>query len=171
MDAIDAIMTRRSVRRFSSEPIDDATVETLLRAAMQAPSAANEQPWAFVVLDDRVALDAIPAFSPYASGVREAPLGILVCADTRSLPFQGFWIQDCSAAIQNLLLAAHALGLGAVWTGVYPLEDRVAGFARHCRLPDRVVPVAFIVLGRPAERVAPQGRYSADLVHHNTWGG
>lgn len=117
MDALDAIMTRRSVRRFSSEPVDDATVRALLGAAMQAPSAANEQPWQFVVIDDRGALDAIPSFSPYAASVRGAPLGILVCADTRSLPFPGFWVQDCSAAIQNLLLAAHALGLGAVWTG------------------------------------------------------
>jgi nitroreductase len=171
MDTIDAIMTRRSVRRYSDEGIDDATVETLLRAAMQAPSAANEQPWQFVVVDDRAALDAIPAFSPYAAVVRGAPLGILVCADTRSLPFQSFWIQDCSAAVQNLLLAAHALGLGAVWTGCYPLEDRVAGFARHCRLPGGVVPVAFVVLGRPAETPAPQDRYDPERVHRNAWGG
>ncbi len=170
MDALDAIMTRRSVRRFSSEPVDDATIGALLAAAMQAPSAANEQPWRFVVIDDRAALDAIPSFSPYAASVRGAPLGILVCADTRNLPFSGFWVQDCSAAIQNLLLAAHALGLGGVWTGVYPLEDRVAGFARHCRLPDGVVPVGFIVLGRPAEEPAPQDRYSADRVHRNAWG-
>lgn len=171
METLDAIITRRSVRRFSDEPVDDATVRALLGAAMQAPSAANEQPWAFVVIDDRAALDAVPSFSPYASGVREAPLGVLVCADTRSLPLPGFWVQDCSAAIENLLLAAHALGLGAVWTGVYPLEDRVAGFARHCRLPEGVVPVGFIVLGRPAERPAPQDRYRADGVHRNTWEG
>lgn len=171
MEAIDAIMTRRSVRRFSGEPVDAATVETLLRAAMQAPSAANEQPWQFVVITDRAALDAIPAFSPYAAVVRGAPLGILVCADTRHLPFPFFWVQDCSAAVQNLLLAAHALGLGAVWTGCYPLEDRVAGFARHCRLPDGVVPFAFIVLGRPAETPPPQDRYSTDRVHRDAWGG
>ena len=170
MEAIDAIMTRRSVRRFSDEPVDDATVTALLRAAMQAPSAANEQPWQFVVIDDRAALDAIPTFSPYASWARGAPLGILVCADTRNLPFPGFWIQDCSAAIENLLLAAHALGLGGVWTGVYPLEDRVAGFARHCRLPDGVVPVGFIVLGHPAEHPAAQDRFRGDLVHRNAWG-
>jgi nitroreductase len=173
MEAIDAIMTRRSVRRYTREPVDDATVQALLRAAMQAPSAANEQPWALVVIDDRATLDAIPSFSPYAAVVRGAPLGILVCADTRSLPFPspGFWIQDCSAAIQNLLLAAHALGLGAVWTGVSPLEDRVAGFARHCRLPAGVMPVAFVVLGRPAEEPAPQDRFRPERVHRNALSG
>ena len=170
MEAIDAIMTRRSVRRFSDETLDDAAIEALLRAAMQAPSAVNEQPWAFVVIEDRIALDAIPSFSPYAASVLGAPVGILVCADTRSLPVPGFWIQDCSAAIENLLLAAHALGLGAVWTGCYPLEDRVAGFVRHCRLPDGVVPVGFVVLGRPAEKTEPQDRYRPDRVHRNAWG-
>jgi nitroreductase len=170
MEAIDAIMTRRSVRRFSDRPVDDATVQTLLRAAMQAPSAANEQPWAFVVIDDRAALDAIPSFSPYARWAKDAPLGILICGDTRALPFPWFWIQDCSAAIENLLLAAHALGLGAVWTGVYSLDDRVAGFVRHCRLPEGVVPVGFVVIGHPAETPAPQDRYRTDRVHRNTWG-
>ena len=170
MEAIDAIMTRRSVRRFSDEPVDDAKVTALLKAAMQAPSAANEQPWQFVVIDDRAALDAIPAFSPYASWAKGAPLGVLVCADTRNLPFPGFWIQDCSAAIENLLLAAHAFGLGGVWTGVYPLEDRVAGFVRHCRLPDGVVPVGFVVLGHPAEAQPPQDRFRGDRVHRNAWG-
>lgn len=170
MEAIDAIMTRRSVRRYSRQSVDGATVDTLLRAAMQAPSAANEQPWHFVVIDDRAALDAVPSFSPYASFAREAALGILVCADTRSLPFPDFWVQDCSAAIQNLLLAAHALGLGAVWTGVHPLEDREAGFAGLCRVPEGVIPLAFIVLGRPAEQPAPQDRYRPERVHRNSWG-
>jgi len=170
METLDAIMTRRSVRRFTDRPVDPATVRNLLGAAMQAPSAANEQPWQFVVIDDRAALDAIPSFSPYAGAVRGAPLGVLVCADTRDLVLPGFWVQDCSAAIQNLLLAAHALGLGAVWTGVYPLQDRVEGFVRACRLPDGVMPLGFIVLGYPAEAPAPQDRYREDRVHRNTWG-
>jgi nitroreductase len=171
MDALEAIRTRRSVRRFSDRKVDRAEVQTLLEAAMQAPSAANEQPWHFVVIDDRAALDAIPEFSPYAAPVRSAPLGILVCGDTRTLPFADFWIQDCSAATQNLLLAAHALGLGGVWTGVFPLPDRVEGFVRHCRLPDGVVPLAFVVLGYPAETPAPAARYHEDRIHKNTWGG
>ncbi len=170
METLDAIMTRRSVRRFTGRPVDDATVRSLLEAAMQAPSAANEQPWQFIVIDDRAALDAIPSFSPYAVWAKGAPLGVLVCGDTRDLPFGDFWIQDCSAAIENLLLAAHALGLGGVWTGVYPLQDRIDGFVRHCRLPDGVVPLGFLVLGHPAEIPAPQARYREDRVHRNAWG-
>ena len=170
METLDAIRTRRSVRRFLPDPVDEATLRSLLEAAMQAPSAANEQPWHFVVIDHRSILDAIPSFSPYASPVHDAPLGILVCADTRSLVLPGFWIQDCSAAIENLLLAAHALGLGAVWTGVYPLEDRVAGFVQHCRLPGGVVPIGFVVLGHPADYPSPEVRFRPDRVHRNGWG-
>ena len=114
-------------------------------------------------------LDAIPTFSPFASMVKRAPLGILVCADTRNVIVPGFWVQDCSAATQNLLLAARALGLGAVWTGVYPMEGHVAGFAKHCQLPEGVIPLAFVVVGHPAEESPAQHRFSADRVHSNVW--
>lgn len=169
METLDAIMTRRSVRAYTTETIADREIETLLRAAMQAPSAVNEQPWEFVVIRDRTLLDRIPDFSPYASMVKRAPLGILICADTRRLAIEGFWQQDCAAATENLLLAAHALGLGAVWTGVYPLEDRVAGFARLCRLPEGIVPFCFVVVGRPAHRTAAADRFLPERVHENSW--
>ncbi|MDK2974923.1 MAG: hypothetical protein PWP08_1294 [Methanofollis sp.] len=169
MDILEAIMTRRSVRAYTQEPVTDEEVETLLRAAMQAPSAVNEQPWEFVVVRDREMLDRIPAFSPHAAMAKQAPLGILVCADTRHLPMEVFWQQDCAAATENLLLAAHALGLGAVWTGVYPLEDRVEGFARLCRLPGGVVPFGFVVVGRPAHTMAPADRFIPGRVHENSW--
>ena len=110
MDALEAILTRRSVRRYTDEQIDAETTQKLLEAAMNAPSAANEQPREFVVIRDRERLDAIPTFSPFASMVKNAPLGILVCADTRNVIVPEFWVQDCSAATQNLLLAARALG-------------------------------------------------------------
>ena len=118
---------------------------------MSAPSAANEQPWEFIVIRGRTMLDAIPTFSPFASMVKRAPLGILVCPDTRNVIVPGFWVQDCSAATQNLLLAARELGLGAAWTGVYPMEGHVAGFAKHCQLPQGVIPLAFVVVGHPAK--------------------
>jgi len=136
MDALEAIHTRRSVRQYTDKPIDDETIQQLLAAAMSAPSAANEQPWEFVVITDREMLDAIPTFSPFASMVKRAPLGITVCADTRNVIVPRFWVQDCSAATQNLLIAAHALGLGAVWTGVYPMDGHVAEFTKHCQLPE-----------------------------------
>jgi len=169
MDTIDAIATRRSVRKYTDEPVRADDLRIMLEAAMQAPSAANEQPWEFVVIMKRELLDEIPNFSPYAHMVKKAPLGILVCADTRRLVIPGFWQQDCAAATQNLLLAAHSLGYGAVWTGVYPLEDRVMGFAQHCHLPEGVVPFAFIIIGRPAGTVPSEKRYREDRVHHDIW--
>lgn len=169
MDTIEAIRTRRSVRKYTDAPVHADDLRIMLEAAMQAPSAANEQPWVFIVITKRELLDEIPKFSPYAKMVREAPLGILVCADSRHLFFDGFWQQDCAAATQNLLLAAHSLGYGAVWTGVYPLQDRVTGFANHCHLPEGVIPFAFIVIGRPAQKVSPEKRYRVDRVHHEIW--
>ena len=169
MDALEAILTRRSVRRYTDEQIDAETTQKLLEAAMNAPSAANEQPWEFVVIRDREMLDAIPTFSPFASMVKRARIGILVCADTRNVIVPGFWVQDCSAATQNLLLAARALGLGAVWTGVYPMDGHVAGFTKHCQLPEGVIPLAFVVVGHPAEESPAQNRFSEHRVHSNVW--
>src|SRR5659263_253125 len=162
MDALEAIQTRRSVRRYVTRQIDDEIVEQLLSAAMSAPSAANEQPWELIVIKDREIVDGIPAFGPDARMTTLAPLGILVCADARNLIVEGFWVQDCSAATQNLLIAAHVLGLGAVWTGVYPMDPmdrRVIGFTKHCQLPEGVVPLAFVVVGYPAETPPKQNRF------------
>ncbi len=172
MDALEAICTRRSVRKYENREINDEIVEKLLAAAMSAPSARNQQPWEFVVIQDRDMLDAIPTFSPFAWMVAQAPLGILICGDTRNLPSPGFWAQDCAAATQNLLIAAHALGLGAVWTGVYPMDlrdGRVRGFVNHCQLPDGVVPLALVVIGYPTEMPAKQDRFTSRKVHENVW--
>jgi len=104
MDTFEAIHTRRSIRRYTNQQIEDGTIKKLLAAAMSAPSAANEQLWEFIVIKNRTILDAIPTFSPFASMVRDAPVGILICGDTRKAILPGFWVQDCSAATQNLLL-------------------------------------------------------------------
>lgn len=172
MDALEAIQTRRSVRKFEKREISDDIVVKLLSAAMSAPSAANQQPWEFIVIKDRDMLDAIPAFSPFAKMAAHAPLGILICGDTRNLVAPRFWVQDCSAATQNLLIAAYALGLGAVWTGVYPMDPtdgRVTGFVKHCQLPEGVVPLAFVVLGYPAETPPKQNRFNPYRIHTNVW--
>jgi nitroreductase len=169
LETREAIRTRRSVRTFTPDPVPQATVRALLEAAMQAPSAGNQQPWQFVVIDDRPLLDAIPAFAPYAPMCRTAPLAILVCGDLREVRHPGFWVQDCSAATQNLLLAAHDLGLGARWTGVHPRETLAAGFRRLLGLPDEVLPLALVVLGHPAERIEPVARFQADRIHTNAW--
>ncbi|MCX7817510.1 MAG: nitroreductase family protein [Syntrophales bacterium] len=169
MDALEAIFTRRSIRKFTSQPVSETFVETILRAAMSAPSAGNQQPWHFIVVDDRTLMDQIPTFCPYAAMCREAPLGILVCGDTALEKHQGFWVQDCSAATQNLLLAAHALGLGAVWTGVYPRNERVRGFRELLKIPSHVIPFAFVVIGYPAEHPQPVDRFRPDRIRRNLW--
>ncbi len=172
METLKAIQTRRSVRKYEKRAVSDEMVEQLLAAAMSAPSARNQQPWEFIVIKDRSMLDAIPAFSPFARMVAHAPLGILICGDTRDLPSPGFWVQDCAAATQNLLVAAHALGLGAVWTGVYPMsltDGRVIGFVKHCQLPEGVVPLAFVVVGYPAEMPQQQNRFERRRIHENVW--
>lgn len=169
MDALEAIQTRRSVRKYEDKEVDDWVVQQLLTAAMSAPSAANQQPWEFVVIKDRTMLDAVPSFSPFARMVTHAPLGILVCGDTRNAILSQFWVQDCAAATQNLLIAAHALGLGAVWTGVYPMEQQTAGFTKHCKLPEGVVPLAFVVVGYPAEIPSQPHRFDPNRIHTNAW--
>ncbi len=170
MDAMEAIMTRRSIRRYTGTPVPEALITQLLEAAMAAPSAGNQQPWQFVVIDDRELLDAIPELHPYSQMLKEAPLAILVCGDTRLARHSGYWVQDCSAATQNLLVAARALGLGSVWLGCYPNEERVAGLRRLLGLPDEVIPMALIALGYPAEEKGAAQRYNPERVHHNTWG-
>ncbi len=130
MDVLEAIFTRRSIRRFENRPVSPEIVEQLLKAAMYAPSARNTQSWHFVVITDRQLLDAVPTFHPYAAMIREAPLAILVCGDEQLEPRTAYWVENCSAATQNILLAAHGLGLGAVWLGIYPNSDRVEGMRR-----------------------------------------
>lgn len=169
MDTLEAIRTRRSIRRFQQKPVPDAVIEQLLAAAMSAPSARNSQPWHFVVLDDRELLDRASRINPHAWMAAQAPLGILVCADPDLEKSSGYWMLDCAAAVQNLLLAAHSLGLGAVWTGIYPRAERIEGFRQLLSLPEPVTAHSLIVVGYPAEQVAPENRYQPQRVHRNRW--
>lgn len=171
MEAMEAILTRRSVRRYTDEPIDAGLIDELLDAAMHAPSAGNEQPWHFVVITERTLLDAVPSFHPYAVMLRHAPAAVLVCADTRLDRYEGCWVQDCAAATQNLLLAAHARGLGAVWVGIHPRSEREAGMRALLGIPAEVVPFALVPLGHPAERPGRVARFDAGRIHTNGWGG
>lgn len=169
MDALEAILTRRSIRQFTDQAVSEAVVEDLLRAAMSAPSAGNQQPWQFVVITDRQILDAIPNIHPYSAMLKQAPLAILVCGDEELETHKGYWVQDCSAATQNLLLAAHARGLGAVWLGIYPRMERVTGLRKLLGLPEHVIPLALVAIGHPAEHLPPAERYNAVRVHRNRW--
>ena len=169
MDALTALFTRRSIRSFEKRAVSEEMIRTLLDAAMSAPSAGNQQPWQLVVLDDRRVLEKAAAAHPYAPMAAHAPVAIVVCGDTRLERHTGYWVQDCSAAVQNLLLAAHARGLGAVWTGIYPRSERVQAFQDLLHIPGEVIPLAMVVLGYPAQPAAPVDRFLAERVHRNGW--
>ncbi len=169
MDALEALFTRRSVRQYTAEPVSDEHVETLLRAAMAAPSAGNQQVWELVVIDDRRLLDAIPTVHPYARMCTEAPLAIVVCADPARERYAGFWVQDCAASAQNVLIAAHALGLGAVWLGIDPQGDRADAIRALLGLPEHIEPLAIVAIGHPRLQPAPEDRYDLHKTHHNGW--
>ena len=169
MDTIQAIMTRRSVRKYSGRDISEDLLNTLLAAAMSAPSAGNQQPWDFIVITDRAVLADLHRINPHAAMAGHAPLAILVAANLSRETRPGYWIIDCSAAVQNMLLAAHASGLGAVWTGVYPKLDRVNGFRELFNLPEHIMPHSLVVLGWPAETPKPVERFSEKRVHRDRW--
>jgi nitroreductase len=169
MDVMEAIHSRRSIREYSPEPVADAVVEELLRAAMQAPSAGNQRPWQFVVIRERALLDEIARVHPYAQMLTAAPVAILVCGDSRLERYPEFWVQDCSAATENLLLAAWARGLGCAWVGVHPLEDRIAEFRRLLGLPLEVTPLCLVPIGRPAVQAPKEDRYDPSRVRRDRW--
>lgn len=171
--AYENIMTRTSVRNYESDrTVGRDTVEMLLKAAMAAPTAVNKQPWAFVVLDTRESLDSLAEVLPYAKMLNHAPLAFAVCGDM-SLAIEGegrdFWIEDVSAATENLLLAAHALGLGAVWTGVFPSSERVKSVSERLGLPDNIIPLAVVVVGYPDGEHKPKDKWDPAKVHYNHW--
>jgi nitroreductase len=169
MEAMTAIFTRKSIRRYKPKPVSAELVTEILKAAMSAPSAGNERPWHFLVLTDRALLDEIPKFHPYAGMLKQASVAVLVCGDPSLEKYAGYWVLDCSAATENVLLAAHAKGLGGVWCGVYPTADRVANLKKLLRLPDQVVPFSLIPLGFPDENKQVEERFDPSRVHHNGW--
>jgi nitroreductase len=173
MDTFTAIHTRRSIRRYADRPVPDALVKRVLRAAMAAPSACNQQPWEFVIIDNLDMVREIANANPAALALETAPMAIAVCGNLkRELPLaKDFWVQDCSAAIQNLLLAAWAGGLGTVWLGGYPLPHLVEMVKDVLELPDHVIPLAVVALGYPAEDKQPVDRFDPVRIHRNRWQG
>ncbi len=169
MEALECLHSRRSIRKYTDTPISDADLKVLLDAAMAAPSAGNAQPWHFVVVRDKALLEQVHAFNPYAAMLGKAALGILVCADTREEKYPGYWVQDCSAATQNLLLAATALGLGGVWTGVHPISEREEGCRKLFKLPPEVRPLGLVALGHPEKKGEKLSRYNEAKIHSNIW--
>lgn len=167
---LDNIATRTSVRDYEARPVEKEKIEKMLRAAMAAPTAMNKQPWHFVVVDQRNVLDALAGANPYAKMLKKAPLAIVVCGNTDKMIEGGgrdFWIQDASAATENLLLAAHAMGLGAVWTGAYPSEERCISISKVLSLSDNLIPLNMIVVGYPAEHPQPKQKFKEENISYN----
>ena len=169
MDALEALLSRRSIRKYTSEPVPDELITKILEAAMSAPSAANEQPWHFIVIRDREVLDAIPRFHPYTAMLKHAQVAILVCSDMRLDMCDGYWVQDCSAASENILIAAHASGLGAVWTGIFPTKDRVDNMKKLLGIPDDIIPLSLIPIGYPDESKPAAKRFNESRIHIDKW--
>jgi len=168
-DALECIMSRTSVRKYSGRVVSDSIVETMLRAAMAAPTAVNKQPWSFIVVRNKVMLDSIAREFPNASMAADASLAVIVCGDMalamdKDTPSRGNWTLDCSAATENLLLAAHALGVGAVWCGIYPTQERMDKMSQMFGLRNGKIPFAVVPVGYPADENAPKDKWNADKV-------
>ena len=169
MDTFEAISTRRSIRKYTGNPVNEEMIQKILAAAMMAPSAGNEQPWQFLVLRRKETLRAISQAHPYADMAEHADAAILVCADMTRVKHREYWSQDCAAATQNMLLAAHALGLGAVWVGVYPRERRVEEIRSVIPLPDQIIPFSLVPVGHPAEKKEAEHRFDESRIHRESW--
>jgi len=165
----DPVLERRSIRRYTGKDVDEKDVRKVLEAAMAAPSAGNERPWHFVVLRDRKLLEGVMDVHPYAQMLRQSPVAVLVCGDPSLEKYKGFWVQDCAAATENMLIMATQLGLGAVWLGIHPIEERVHGLRLLLGIPQDIVPFALVPLGHPDELKRPVDRYDDSRVHRDGW--
>jgi len=169
METLEAIITRRSIRKFKSKEIEEELIIKMLQAAMYAPSARNTQPWHFIVINDRKKLDEIPRLHPYADMCYEAPLAIMICGDLTLEKMEGYIAINCAAATQNLLLAAHDLGLGAVWLGVYPRKERMNALSKFFEIPENIIPVSLVAVGYPNESKSTPERFKPERIHYNKW--
>lgn len=168
---IENIMTRTSIRQFTNQPIAKDTLDLLVKAGMAAPSAVNAQPWAFIIVTEKEVLDSLNAIKPWFN-LKTATAAIIVCGDlNKAMEGTGreYWVQDCSAATENILLAAHAYGLGAVWCGVYPNPDIVPGVARVLDIPENIIPLNVVTLGYPAENPEPKDKFKTENIHYQKW--
>ena len=169
MELFEALHTRRSIRSFTDQPIAEADFDAILHAAMDAPSAVNAQPWHFVVITDRAILDAIPTVHPHAAMCKTAQAAIVSVAELALEKAPGNWMVDCSAAVENMLLAARGLGIGSVWCGVYPRQERMVPMAALLKLPEGFLPHALVPLGYPAQEFKRVDRFKPERIHRNAW--
>ena len=169
MNTLETINKRRSIRKFTGKALTQQQIETLLKAAMMAPTARNAQEWDFVVVRDRATLDRLIKAHPYAQMLSTADCAIIVCGNTQREHAPGYWMADCGAATQNILLAATSLGIGSVWLGVYPNEERMNGLAKILNLPEYIKPLNIIALGYPNEKKEEIDRFDPAKIHVEKW--
>lgn len=169
MDAFKALLTRRSDRRFCSRKIEGDKLMSLLEAAMQAPSAGNEQPWHFVVIDDGAKLEELSRIHPYAAMLSQAAAAIVVCAEMELVKHGEFWVQDCAAATQNILIAARACQIGAVWLGMYPRTERCEAAKICLGMPEQTEVFCIVALGYPENALPAVSRFDPSRIHNNRW--
>jgi len=169
MDVMEALFTRRSIRRYTGEPVSEENLKLLLKAGFCAPSAHNKQPWQFVVVRNRDTLEEIARLHPYAKMLPQAGCGIIVCGDTDRESNIGYLVEDCSAAIENILLAAHGLGLGSVWCGLYPVQERVDAVAKLLSMPSDMIPIGLVVVGHGQDKGREVDRFDESRVHYEKW--
>jgi len=175
LTTIEIIMRRKSVRTYKdykTHPIPKETLLKIVKAGMAAPTAVNRQPWEFVVITDRATLDRLADRLPYAKMLYKAPAAIAVCGvPKRGLPGKAneYWVQDCSAASENILLAVESLGLGAVWTGAYPIKAREDDIRKVLNIPNDIIPLNVIVIGHPTGKEKPKNKYKPKRIHWEKW--
>ena len=169
-ERLNFIFRRRSIRRYLETPVEAEKIDLLLQAGMAAPSAMNNRPWEFIVVTDPQQLEKLRSSTPYCKF--KVPLVISVCGNTglfRNPTGQLFWTLDCSAAAENILLAASALGLGSVWLGVHPSDERKKFVSHLLEIPTTVEVLSIISIGHPSETPEPRSRYEDDWVHYDHW--
>lgn len=164
---LETILNRKSVRKYTDRPVEKEKLETLVRAGMAAPSSRDRRPWEFIIVTDRKTLDTMAEGLPFARMLKETNQAIVVCGDT--IKSDNAWFLDCSAAAQNILLAAESMELGAVWTAVYPYPDRIRIVREELRLPDHIMPLNVIPVGYPLGKESPKNKYNPRQIHYDTW--
>jgi nitroreductase len=163
------IFARRSIRKYTSEKVEKEKIKKIVKAGFAAPSCGNQRISHFIIIKNKEILNSIADIHGYAEALREADTAVAVCANLEEELYQGFWVQDCAAAAENMLTEAVHLGLGAVWLGVYPKERIIKHLNSILELPEKVKVLSLIALGYPAEEKEASDRYLEDKVHFDKW--
>lgn len=170
-DALTVILERKSVRHYTADPVSNEDIEKILQAAMAAPAAVHMLPWKFVVIKERYLLEKLSKGLPFAQMLKQAPVAIVVCAvpEEAAMHSEVYAVLDCACASENILLAAEALGLGGVWTAVYPNKEIIDFVKETLEIPDRVIPLNIIPIGHPAGDEVTKDKYDKKNIHWEKW--